>query len=93
MTPRLRRPFALFLGGSNLFILQFLATRNLAEILFGTETVLFLVVISYFLGLSIGYRLSGLLGPRTFKALLWSQWAFHLTLPYSLRWLASCSAI
>ncbi|TPW19451.1 MAG: hypothetical protein FD126_2679 [Elusimicrobia bacterium] len=88
MTPRLRRLLALFLGGSNLFVLQFLATRNLAEILFGTETVLFLVVLSYFLGLSLGYRVSNRLGPRTFRALLWAQWAFHLTLPYSLRWLA-----
>lgn len=65
-----------------------MATRDLAEILFGTETALFLVIISYFLGLSLGYRISERISPQAFRVLLWGQWAFHLTLPYSLRVLA-----
>lgn len=83
-----RRDVVLFLCGINLAIIQFLAVRNMASILFGTEVVVFLVTLSYFSGFSAGYFLSDRLGPRALRWYGLLQWATHLTLPFSLRWIA-----
>ena len=83
-----RREAILFLCGINLAIIQFLAVRNMSSILFGTEVVVFLVTLSYFSGFSAGYFLSDRLGPRAMRWYGLLQWVTHLTLPFSLRWMA-----
>lgn len=83
-----RRDAILLLCGTNLAIIQFLAVRNMSSILFGTEVVVFLVTLSYFSGFSAGYFLSDLLEPRALRWYGLLQWVTHLTLPFSLRWMA-----
>jgi len=79
----------LFLAGANLFIVQFLAVRTIPSILVGTEVILFLVVFCYFLGVSAGYWVSDRLSERGLAVLGWAQLLTHLTLPFSLRFLAA----
>ncbi|MFC1679489.1 hypothetical protein ACFL2T_04700, partial [Elusimicrobiota bacterium] len=85
----LRRYAILFLAGVNLFIVQFLAVRTLPAILVGTEVILFLVVFSYFLGISAGYYVSDRLSERGLRLLALAQFATHLTLPFSLRFISA----
>lgn len=68
-------------------ILQFAVTRTLSAVLLGTELILLLVALAYFAGFSAGYFLSDKLDERGLRAFAWAQWATHLTLPFSLRWL------
>lgn len=83
----------LFLSGLNLVVIQFVCVRNLASALLGTEVILFLAAFSYFLGFSAGYFVSDRLAPRGLAVFAGLQWATHLTLPFSLRWVsASLSA-
>ncbi|MBI4249876.1 MAG: hypothetical protein HY611_10270 [Elusimicrobia bacterium] len=62
--------------------------RSIPALVVGTEIVLFFVVFAYFAGLSAGYFVSGRLGTRGLRRLALAQWATHLTLPFSLRWIA-----
>lgn len=79
----------LFLSGMNLVVIQFICVRNLASALLGTEVILFLAAFSYFLGFSAGYFISDRLTPRGLAVLAAAQWATHLTLPFSLRWVSA----
>ncbi|MBI4349422.1 MAG: hypothetical protein HY553_21475 [Elusimicrobia bacterium] len=82
-----RRPaLLLFLGGLNLALIQFVWIRSLSSALMGTELVLFLAAFTYFAGFSAGYLVSERLTPRALAVCAAAQWATHLTLPFSLRW-------
>ncbi|HAH06270.1 MAG TPA: hypothetical protein DCM05_07035 [Elusimicrobia bacterium] len=90
--PERRRSLLVFLSGAGLLLLQFSAARSLSSLLLGTELILFLVVFSYFAGLSTGFALSGFLDERRLRLFLWAQWLTQLTLPFSLRWLTGLLA-
>jgi len=78
----------LVVAGASLGLAQFAALREYAALLGSNELVALVVLCAYFLGLSIGYRVSGLLSRR---ALIWLggfTLALNATLPFSVRWFA-----
>ncbi len=77
----------LFLSGINLILIQFTMIRNFASILFGTEMIILIVTLSYFLGYSIGYFWSDKLSFPVIQAILTVFLVAHFTLPFSLRYL------
>jgi spermidine synthase len=74
-----------FLAGANLILVQWVLVRELTALLRGTELVTLLVSISYFVGISVGYKVSGRV-PRqwlpVFGVLILVS---HLTLPIWFR--------
>lgn len=78
----------LFLAGANLSLVQWLAIRELGPLIGSSELVVLLVVTAYFLGMSVGYLVADELSPRALRGLAAGTVAFHLSLPFSLRWLA-----
>jgi spermidine synthase len=78
----------LVVAGASLGLAQFAALREYAALLGSNELVALLVLCAYFLGLSIGYHVSGRLSRR---ALIWLgglTLALNATLPFSVRWFA-----
>lgn len=78
----------LVVAGASLSLAQFAALREYAALLGSNEIVALLVLCAYFLGLSIGYRVSDRISRR---ALIWLgglTLALNTTLPYSVRWFA-----
>lgn len=78
----------LVVAGASLSLAQFAALREYAALIGSNEIVALLVLCAYFLGLSIGYRVSGRLSRR---ALVWLgalTLALNATLPFSVRWFA-----
>src|SRR5687768_3628948 len=72
----------------NLILVQWVLVREMSALLLGTELVVLLVSISYFVGLSVGYTLAGRvertwLVPSGIVTLV-----LHLTLPIWFRLLA-----
>jgi spermidine synthase len=88
----LKPSLILFSSGVNLILVQWVLTRELTALLLGTELVILLVSISYFIGLSAGYKLSrhfprALLIPLGIITLI-----LHLTLPIWFRLLVVATA-
>ncbi|MFQ6678737.1 MAG: hypothetical protein ACE5D0_10540 [Fidelibacterota bacterium] len=70
--------------------MQFFLVREITALLVGTEFVIFLVIVAYFSGYSVGYALADLLSLRIVRIFTIIFWAVHLTLPFSLRyWMGS----
>lgn len=85
-----------FFGGVNLILVQWVLVRELTALLLGTELIVLLVSVAYFIGLSVGYGLSAKI-PRAWLAPLGVLTLIaHLTLPIWFRllvaWLDSLGA-
>ncbi len=78
----------LVVAGTSLSLAQFAALREYAALLGSNELVALLVLCAYFLGLSIGYRVSARLSRRTLLWLGGITLALNVTLPFSARWFA-----
>jgi len=83
-----REEAILFLAGICLVMLQFFMIREMTALLLGTEIVIFIVTISYFLGYSVGYYLAGVVTTENVRKLAPFLWMIHLTMPFSLRYLS-----
>ena len=63
-------PFLIvFFSGANLILIQWVMTREVTTLLLGTELVILLTSVSYFVGVSIGYLLAGRIPQRWLPAL------------------------
>ncbi len=85
----IRVPLTIFLGGTNLILIQWVMVRELTMLLLGTELVILLVTIMYFLGLSVGYAWSGKFQARWLPALAAGTLVLHLALPLIFRLLSA----
>src|SRR5579871_772719 len=74
-----------FFGGANLILIQWVLVREMTALLFGTELVVLLVSVAYFLGLSVGYVLSGRIRRAWLAPLAIITLVLHLTLPIWFR--------
>jgi hypothetical protein len=84
-----RKPeIILFFAGFCLILLQFFMIREITAMLLGTEVVIALVTIAYFAGYSIGYGFANKISGSALRSFALIFWAIHLTLPFSLRYLA-----
>lgn len=85
-----------FFSGANLTLIQWVMTREVTTLLLGTELVILLIAVSYFIGVSIGYLLAGRISRKWMPALGVITLALHLTLPVTFRvlvaWLGSIDA-
>ncbi len=80
------KPLAIvFLGGLNLILVQWVLVRELTALLMGTELVVLLVTVMYFLGLSLGYLVSSRIPARALGAFGVITLALHLSLPIWFR--------
>lgn len=78
-----------FCSGINLILIQWVMVRELSALLLGTEMVILLVSLLYFLGLSIGYRW-GVYIPHRWIALFGiTTFVLHLSLPVWFRLLVA----
>jgi spermidine synthase len=75
----------LFFSGVNLMLIQWVMVREITTLLLGTELVVLLTSVSYFTGISIGYRLSGHIKRTWLPALGIITLVMHLTLPVLVR--------
>lgn len=79
-------PFLIvFFSGANLILIQWVMTREVTTLLLGTELVILLTSVSYFVGVSIGYLLAGRIPQRWLPALGVLTMVLHLTLPITFR--------
>ncbi len=74
-----------FLGGFNLILVQWILVRELTALLMGTELVVLLVTVMYFIGLSIGYMISNRIPARWLGTLGIGALILHLGLPIWFR--------
>jgi spermidine synthase len=74
-----------FFGGANLILIQWVLVREMTTLLLGTELVVLLVSVSYFMGLSVGYTLSGRIWRSWLAPLAVLTLVLHLTLPIWFR--------
>jgi len=74
-----------FFGGANLILVQWVMVKELTTLLLGTELVVLLTSISYFVGISIGYLSSGSISRRLLPALGAVTLILHLSLPVTFR--------
>lgn len=85
-----------FFAGINLILIQWVLVRELTTMLRGTELVILLVTISYFVGLSIGYHVAGQIKQVWLKPIGCVVLFLHLSLPIWFRllvvWLDSIGA-
>ncbi len=87
---RLSPYLIVFFSGANLTLIQWVMVREVTTLLLGTELVVLLATISYFVGVSLGYLLAGRLRGRRLLALLGAATLIlHLTLPVSFRLLVA----
>lgn len=77
----------LALAGFCLILLQFFMIREVTALLRGTEIVILLVTLAYFVGYSVGYGVAHRLSLKRIRNLALVTWAIHLTLPFSFRYL------
>jgi predicted membrane-bound spermidine synthase len=79
-------PFLIvFFSGANLILVQWVMTREMTTVLLGTEIVILLTSVSYFVGLSIGYMFSGRIRRRWLPIMGILTLGLHLTLPVTFR--------
>lgn len=79
-------PFLIvFFSGANLTLVQWVMTREVTTLLLGTELVILLISVSYFIGVSIGYLLAGLVKQAWMPLLGVLTLILHLTLPVTFR--------
>jgi spermidine synthase len=79
----------LFFGGVNLILIQWVLVRELTTLLLGTELVILLVSVVYFLGLSLGYFLAPRIRREWLLPLGVATFMLHLTLPVWFRLLVT----
>jgi spermidine synthase len=83
-------PFVIvFFGGVNLVLVQWVMVREITTLLLGTELVILLISVTYFVGVSLGYRLSGRVNRRWLAPLGVLTFVLHLTLPVTFRLLVT----
>jgi spermidine synthase len=83
-------PFLIvFFSGANLILIQWVMTREVTTLLLGTELVILLASISYFVGVSIGFLLSGRIGRKWLPVMGVFTLVLHLTLPVTFRLLVA----
>src|SRR5690606_20534911 len=83
-------PFLIvFFSGANLILIQWVMTREVTTLLLGTELVVLLTSVSYFVGVSIGYLLAGRIKRRWLPVLGIVTLVLHLTLPVTFRLLVT----
>jgi spermidine synthase len=73
------------LGGINLILIQWVLVRELTTLLLGTELVILLISISYFMGLSIGYLMADKINRSWLVPLGAITLLLHLGLPVWFR--------
>src|SRR5690606_13421776 len=78
-----------FFSGANLILVQWVMVREVTTLLLGTELVVLLSSISYFIGVSIGYQLSGRISRGWLPILGIATLVLHLTLPITFRLLVA----
>lgn len=78
--------WVLALAGFCLILLQFFMIREVTALLRGTELVILLVTLAYFIGYSVGYGVAGRLSFGCVQKLALLMWALHLTIPFSFRY-------
>lgn len=78
-----------FFGGMNLSLIQWVLVREMTALLLGTELIVLLVSVSYFVGLSIGYQLAGRIRQTWLIPLAIITLVLHLTLPIWFRLLVA----
>jgi len=78
-----------FFSGANLILIQWVMTREVTTLLLGTELVILLTSVSYFMGVSIGYLLAGYINRRWLPVLGILTLVLHLTLPVTFRLLVT----
>ena len=62
-------PFVIvFFSGANLMLIQWVMTREVTTLLLGTELVILLTSVSYFVGVSLGFWLSGSISRRWLRS-------------------------
>ncbi len=74
-----------FCAGINLILVQWFLVRELTALLLGTELVTLLVSIAFFVGLSVGYKLSAHVKRTWLAPLALITLSLHLTLPVWFR--------
>ncbi len=82
-------PGVIFLGGVNLILIQWVLIRELTTLLLGTELVVLIVTIAFFVGLSVGYLMAVRLPQRWLAPLGVAALVLHLTLPVWFRLLVA----
>lgn len=83
-------PFLIvFFGGANLILVQWVLVREVTTLLLGTELVILLISATYFLGISLGYLLSGRVNRRWLAPMGLLTFVLHLTLPVTFRLLVT----
>ncbi|HEX2908011.1 MAG TPA: fused MFS/spermidine synthase [Phototrophicaceae bacterium] len=79
-------PFlVVFFSGANLMLIQWVMTREVTTLLLGTELVILLTSVSYFVGVSLGYLLAGRIRRHWLPILGIITLVLHLTLPVTFR--------
>lgn len=83
-------PFLIvFFSGANLILIQWVMAREVTTLLLGTELVVLLISVSYFIGISIGYLLARRIPRGWLPALGVLTLALHLALPVAFRLLVA----
>lgn len=83
-------PFVIvFFGGANLILVQWVLVREVTTLLLGTELVILLISVTYFVGISFGYLLSGRINRRWLAPLGVLTFGLHLSLPVTFRLLVT----
>jgi spermidine synthase len=80
---------AIFLGGINLILIQWVLVKEVTTLLLGTELVVLVVSISYFIGVSLGYALARKLSQRLLTPFAVGTLFLHLSMPIWFRLLVS----
>ena len=88
-TSRLIPFLIVFFSGANLILVQWVLVREMTTLLLGTELVVLLISVSYFVGVSIGYLLSQRIGRRWLTFIGTATLILHLTLPITFRLLVA----
>lgn len=89
LLPDRRASAILLLSGCNLVLLQWVMMRELTALLLGTELVALFVMLSIFIGYSVGYLASRRVSDRTLKTFAAFTLPLHLALPIMYRLLIS----
>lgn len=76
-------------SGANLILIQWVMVREITTLLLGTELVVLLSSVSYFVGVSIGYKFSGYIRRSWLPVLGILTLALHLSLPITFRLLVA----
>jgi spermidine synthase len=83
-------PFLIvFFSGANLILIQWVLVHEMTTLPLGTELVVLLISVSYFVGVSIGYLLSRRIGRRWLTFIGTATLILHLTLPITFRLLVA----